>query len=49
MPPADLFYPDAGQSEQQKQLRERRFHTIDVPRLRLSDSLKPLALNARAK
>jgi len=35
LPPADLFYPDAGQSEQQKQLRERHFHTIEVPSLRL--------------
>lgn len=35
MAPTDLFYPDAEQSEQQKQRRERHFHVIEIPSLRL--------------
>lgn len=31
----DVFYPDAYESELQKQRRERHFHAIELPRLRL--------------
>jgi signal transduction histidine kinase/CheY-like chemotaxis protein len=30
------FYPDTDQSEQQKQRRERHFHTVEIPKLRLA-------------